>query len=180
MKKHLNVIIGGTLMMIASFVLASTYAFHPWSWKHQSAVYWNVSNLSTTWQNTFGQALQKWKNVPNVSLSLYLGSGNNVYADTDLGPGFLGKFYENTCWYDSSSLCDGSTIRFTTRYTFSHGTTIASGTYDAQWLAIHELGHSLGLAHPTDSAQIMYGSVSPATLKRTLQAGDITGVQTLY
>ena len=180
MKKHVNFIIGSILMMLASLALASTYAFLGYSWKHQSAVYWNVSNLDTTWQNTFGQALQKWKSVPNVSLSLYLGSGNNVYANTDLGNNVLGRFYENLCWYDSSSLCDGSTIRFTTRYTFSHGTTIAPGTYDAQHVAIHELGHSLGLAHVTDSPQIMYQSVSPATLKRTLQSGDITGVQTLY
>lgn len=180
MKKHLPYILGSTLMVASSIALASHYAFLPWSWKHQSAVYWNVANLPSAWQDTFGLALQQWKQVPYVDLSLYLGSGNDLSMSSTLDPGVIGEFFENTCWYDSSSLCDGSEIKFSSNHNFSHGSTISPGTYDARWLALHELGHSVGLAHPSDSAQVMYISIAPATKKRTLQSGDKAGFQILY
>ena len=51
-------------------------------------------------------------------------------------------------------------------------------------IAIHELGHSLGLADLYDGAcseQTMYGYATEGeTKKRTLEAGDITGIRSLY
>ena len=54
---------------------------------------------------------------------------------------------------------------------------------DYQNIATHEFGHSLGLGHPGDSCteetMYAYGS-SGETKKRTLEAGDIAGVNELY
>lgn len=45
----------------------------------------------------------------------------------------------------------------------------------------HELGHVAGLAHTDCTAETMYGSIDfGETNKRTLEAGDISGIQTLY
>ncbi|KKK59217.1 hypothetical protein LCGC14_3036600 [marine sediment metagenome] len=54
---------------------------------------------------------------------------------------------------------------------------------DYQNIATHEFGHSLGLGHPenTCTEETMYAYASNGeTKKRTLEAGDITGVNKLY
>lgn len=59
-----------------------------------------------------------------------------------------------------------------------------TGKMDFENIATHELGHSVGLSdlYTTEcSEQTMYGYASDGeTKKRTLEAGDITGVQKLY
>ena len=47
-------------------------------------------------------------------------------------------------------------------------------------VAIHELGHGLGLDHSDDQNAIMFPSYSPNRIKLQLGADDIAGVQELY
>jgi hypothetical protein len=54
---------------------------------------------------------------------------------------------------------------------------------DVANIATHELGHALGLGHPENSCteETMYAySATGETKKRTLEAGDIAGVRSLY
>jgi hypothetical protein len=55
---------------------------------------------------------------------------------------------------------------------------------DFENIAIHELGHSLGMGDLYESScaeETMYGYASNGeTKKRDLEAGDITGIQELY
>lgn len=55
-------------------------------------------------------------------------------------------------------------------------------TYDIGNVAVHEIGHTCGLAHaPTDPLQTMYASTSPGkTLGRTFGNGDEAGLRKLY
>ena len=58
-----------------------------------------------------------------------------------------------------------------------------TGKMDYQNIATHEFGHALGLGHPDDSCteETMYRYAGYGeTKKRTLEAGDITGIQKLY
>lgn len=57
---------------------------------------------------------------------------------------------------------------------------LGSGTYDVQAVALHELGHAIGLADlygSGDTEQVMYGYDAH---RRDLNAGDIEGVNKLY
>ena len=57
----------------------------------------------------------------------------------------------------------------------------ASGTFDIQGVAVHELGHALGLAHSPISQATMFASVSGRGLPlRTLHLDDAAGVEFLY
>jgi predicted Zn-dependent protease len=54
---------------------------------------------------------------------------------------------------------------------------------DLQNIATHEFGHAAGLGHPdsTCTGETMYASASfDETQKRTLEAGDIAGINDLY
>ena len=66
---------------------------------------------------------------------------------------------------------------------FGWSSTGAGGAMDFENIAQHELGHSVGLGHPPDSCteETMYAYADYGeTKKRTLNAGDITGINELY
>ena len=45
---------------------------------------------------------------------------------------------------------------------------------------LHEFGHSLGLGHSAVAGAVMFPFIAPETVKRTLAADDILGIQKLY
>ena len=86
-------------------------------------------------------------------------------------------------WYNGITLeileCD---IEFQDNHTWSSSG--EAGKYDIQNIAAHEFGHTLLLGDlygGGDTEKTMYGyGATGETKKRTLAAGDITGVQELY
>lgn len=68
-------------------------------------------------------------------------------------------------------------------YNFGDATILGSSVMDLLNIAAHEVGHSAGLGHTSDSCtqETMYRFVSPGeTLKRDLNTGDIAGIKALY
>ena len=66
---------------------------------------------------------------------------------------------------------------------FSWSTTGAPGTMDFRNIDTHELGHAMGLGHPSGSCteETMYAFASLGeTKKRDLNAGDVAGINGLY
>lgn len=55
-----------------------------------------------------------------------------------------------------------------------------SGSFDIETVALHEIGHLIGLAHSTLPSAVMYRSVGSNKTKRDLTSDDITGVRSLY
>jgi predicted Zn-dependent protease len=55
----------------------------------------------------------------------------------------------------------------------------ASG-FDLPSVALHEIGHSLGLEHSPDSSSVMYAYFPLGSLKRDLTPDDIAGIQAIY
>lgn len=56
----------------------------------------------------------------------------------------------------------------------------ATNAFDIETVALHELGHVLGLAHSSVLGTVMYPSVSPNFVKRTLTPDDLSGLRNLY
>jgi len=72
---------------------------------------------------------------------------------------------------------------FNSDYTFGDANTATSPVMDYQNIATHEFGHALGLTHPSDACfeETMYRYAGiDETNKRTLEAGDIAGLNKLY
>lgn len=60
------------------------------------------------------------------------------------------------------------------------GNGLGFAAFDLMWVAVHELGHSLGLGHSTDPLAVMYPFVSANTVYTGLHADDINGILSLY
>jgi hypothetical protein len=74
-------------------------------------------------------------------------------------------------------------IEFNEYYAWSASTSCPSGYIDVQTVALHELGHWVGLADlysAGDAAKVMYGYSYSGTTKRALTADDIAGIQSIY
>ena len=73
---------------------------------------------------------------------------------------------------------------FNTYYPWGDAVASGSSVMDLQNIATHELGHSAGmddLYSTSCNLETMYGySTEGETIKRTLNAGDIKGIQALY
>jgi len=67
--------------------------------------------------------------------------------------------------------------------TFDWSSTGANDKMDFENISTHEMGHSLGLTHPGDSCteETMFAFANEGeTKKRTLESGDINGINKLY
>ncbi len=55
-----------------------------------------------------------------------------------------------------------------------------AGSFDYASVVLHELGHALGLGHSADPAAIMFPSIAPGAIKRTLAPDDLAGIRAIY
>jgi hypothetical protein len=58
-------------------------------------------------------------------------------------------------------------------YTGTNTGAIGSGQYDFQTVVTHELGHSLGLGHSSDTTSVMYPELGTATARRIMVGADL-------
>jgi hypothetical protein len=91
-------------------------------------------------------------------------------ADSDrMGGGTVGLGSPSQVWPSSKEIVQGEAV-------FRTDHVKKAGNAEAKSLFMHELGHVLGLAHATETANIMYPVVTDHT---ELGAGDIAGVRTM-
>ena len=142
---------------------------------------------ATTWQNQILKAAQQWAQQTNINFTVVsdnggsIGSGSYQQGDPGFGDIRIGGYnFGNTTTLASTYMPPpvnnysiAGDIQFNTGTTWNIGT-----TYDLYTVAMHEIGHALGLYHSSVITADMYSSYRG--VKTGLTADDITGIQTIY
>ena len=155
-----------------------------------------VLSDGTTRATTILAAAQSWNvQISSLQLSLPiaavgLGSdGNSVNEiffadsvyDSELDSSTLAI---TTVWTSGGTQHIESDVIFNTAYSWDsyRGRLRVNGVQDIRRVALHELGHVLGLDHPDDYFALYLPTIMVRTVSNTdtLQIDDITGAQSLY
>ncbi len=81
------------------------------------------------------------------------------------------------CGSDFSAFC--SFVHFNDE-TYKWGTGNGGAVQDIETIALHELGHVLGLDHSADAGAVMYPTVALGVKRHSLSQDDIDGIRAMY
>ena len=134
------------------------------------------SAIASQYRTLVRQAMDAWEAVANIDLvesTDAVGVGirvGNRYIDGAAQPGQSSTVGETSFWSSGSRMTAAQVYFDTDAYT---------GTSFYQ-IAVHEIGHALGLDHSTVTNAVMYFQVNSANRSGQLSNDDVNGIQTLY
>jgi predicted Zn-dependent protease len=140
----------------------------------------------TTWQNQFRTAAAIWEAVTNINLvevtdnGTALSASGNQESDPRFGDIRIAGIPQSSnvlglCFYPPPY--NGGTLAGDIVMNSSQAWNVNS-TYDILTVAVHEMGHALGMDHSTIAQADMYASYT--STHQGLNADDVSGIQTVY
>ena len=163
-----------------------TYSFATSTYANDASA--PFSNAITgNYQGSIQWALQQWASVTPLTFTQV---ADSQAADIRIGFGTLGTpstgviGQTNLRWTGAGTFVPDEVVRLEDPSQFalnpngSGGYTYAGTAATLQQVALHEIGHALGLGHAADPNAVMYASVGPNN--QTLDGTDIAGIQSLY
>ncbi len=178
------IVLGMLTAVLSLPVNSNAYTKTGCKWKNAQALeYVNTGGGPDGSLQAIHQAMSEWSDVAGsrfrfvykgTTTSHAVGSrdGKNIIDFANISGGYLGYCY---WWYNSKRQTIDSDIRFNKRYSWS--TPKRSGRYDLRTVALHELGHNLGLGHSGKRNAVMHATYHGS---QNLHADDINGIKYLY
>ncbi len=135
-----------------------------------------------TFENTIREALDVWAEVVDVTFTETSTPGLNdsldiTFASLDGSGGTLAQaFFPD----DINPARVAGDIQFDLAESWEVGNAQGSRASDLLFVAVHEIGHSLGLGHSHDANSVLSSTVSPNQQFTGLAAGDRAAALALY
>lgn len=146
----------------------------------------NQYQSTATWEGLLAKAAAAWEQQANVNLvqvsddGVADGSGSYVQGDPNMGdirigaiPLPAGDLASTFLLPPTGNSSASGDIMFNSNVSWSPST-----GYDLLTVALHEMGHALGMDHSTVTTAEMYGTYN--SVKPALTSDDIAGIQSIY
>lgn len=141
---------------------------------------------TATWEQAFEKAAAVWQQVANVNLALVsdngasVGSSGDQQGDPRFGDIRIGAYSQSSGQLAMACLpppinggTDAGDIFINSKVAWK-----INNDYDLETVAIHELGHALGLGHSAIQSAVMYASYTG--MKQSLTSDDTSGIDQVY
>ncbi len=138
---------------------------------------WNALLGSIAFQSTFATGTPTDGRPSGGSRANELAFASTIYGK-EFGEKTLAV---TTTWRDGNTRVEGDILFNSARKWDSYSGNLRSGAVDIHRVALHELGHLLGLDHPDEASQTVNAVMNSIISNlETLTMDDITGAQNLY
>jgi hypothetical protein len=192
--RHPAIAILATLLGASAASAASAYVLNGPKWGVQQIPYYinpvnsdmpeadaiaAIQAAATGWTTQSGAAIA-WAYQGRTNGSSLTQNNRNEMFFRAASAGSMAA--ETLWWYDGSyRLIEADILFYDGGFKFFGGTSGCSGGIYLEDIAIHEIGHGLGLGHSSVTSATMYPSISYCSQDlRTLDADDIAGILKLY
>ncbi|XVE68009.1 hypothetical protein DITRI_Ditri09bG0033800 [Diplodiscus trichospermus] len=155
---------------------------------------WNKRELTYTFRSSaqvisfqqsrpvIARAFQRWAAVTNFTFR-----EAPIFTQADIVLGFHRLFHWDRYPFDGPGRVlahafapEDGRLHYDADENWSTSDPIRINQIDLESIAVHEIGHILGLGHSRDPTAVMFASYRPGTIKRNLGQDDIDGIQALY
>ncbi|CAI0627559.1 unnamed protein product [Linum tenue] len=140
-----------------------TYAFFP------------GNQVSREVKSVFAAAFHRWSAVAPLTFT-----ETEDYSNTDIRVGFFGGDHGDGDAHALEPPSGRLHLDEAENWVLSGEIEVATAAVDLESVAVHEIGHLLGLGHSSDESAIMFPSIGPGTRKVELAQDDIDGLLQLY
>ncbi len=144
------------------------------------------SSMPVGYQGEIRRAFDAWSTVANLTFNEVPDLGENMEAgsqlsgDIRIGTNNIDGAYGTLAYayypFNNTGLYAGGDIQFDSGESWKVGA--RTGGFDVFLVALHEIGHSLGLAHEGSTLAIMNPYYNSSLVG--LQSDDISGIQAIY
>ncbi|KAK6922121.1 LOW QUALITY PROTEIN: Peptidase M10, metallopeptidase [Dillenia turbinata] len=153
-----------------------------WSNGHYNLRYRFLSSTLYILSDIFRRAFDQWAKV-----SLFRFQEITDNSNTEIQIGFYTRDHGDGSPFDGpwGTLAhafwpEDGRLHFDADESWSVADPIRADKFDLESVAVHEIGHILGLGHSTDPNAVMYPTTTVGVAKRELSDDDVKGIRSLY